>query len=554
MSVLPRPALVSQQAVQPLPRVALWLLCAAYVLPGVFGRDPWRSADLVAFAQMQAMATGQSPWLDPTLGGLPTGAAWLPHWIGAWSIMAMQGWLGPALAARVPSALLLVLTLLGVWYACFHWARADDAQPLPFAFGGEAEPVDYARAIADGAVLALMATLGLLQLGHETTPELAQLACTALLLWGLAMAPRQPVRGAGFSLAALVLLAACGAPMVALLIALAAGSTLLLQRKEHYLAGALLVAAGAVVAAGWLNHAWSWRIDLADMRWPQAMRLARLLLWFAWPASLLALWTLWRWRSHLGQRHVLLPALTVAIALVACITMGGSDRALLLALPGLAVLAAFALPMMGRSTSAAIDWFSVFFFTTCALAIWVVHVAVLTGVPAAPARNVAKLAPGFAAEASVVLLAVGVSATLAWVWLVRWRTRMHRPQMWKSLILPAGGVALSWLLINTLWLPMLDYARSQRPLVNRLAPHLASAPCVAAPNQPWVLVAALQVHGPWKVDARPDTRSGACPFMVRIVKAGSATDAPSGWREVARERRPTDRTDVVAVYARASAP
>ncbi len=75
----------------------------------------------------------------------------------------------------MPFALLLVSTLALVWYTTFHLARTDAAQPVAFAFGGEAEPVDYARAIADGALLALMATLGLLQLGHETTPELAQL-------------------------------------------------------------------------------------------------------------------------------------------------------------------------------------------------------------------------------------------------------------------------------------------------------------------------------------------------------------------------------------------
>ena len=33
---------------------------------------------------------------------------------------------------------------------------------VPLAFGGEATPVDYARAIADGALLALIASLGLL--------------------------------------------------------------------------------------------------------------------------------------------------------------------------------------------------------------------------------------------------------------------------------------------------------------------------------------------------------------------------------------------------------
>ena len=49
----------------------------------------------------------------------------------------------------------------------------------------------------------------------------------------------------------------------------------------------------------------------------------------------------------------------------------------------------------------------------------------------------------------------------AWHWrtdlalaLVRWRTGRHRNALWKSLVLPAGGVALAWLLLMTLWLPL----------------------------------------------------------------------------------------------------
>ena len=111
------------------------------------------------------------------------------------------------------------------------------------------------------------------------------------------------------------------------------------------------------------------------------------------------------------------------------------------------MLAAFALPTLQRSTAAAIDWFSVFFFTHLRARVWVIYVAMQTGVPAKPAANVAKLAPGFMPQ----LLAGSrcsspAPATLAWLWLVRWRTGRHRAAIWKSLVLPAGGVALCWLL------------------------------------------------------------------------------------------------------------
>jgi hypothetical protein len=47
----PTPALVTQRRAA-LPRLALLLLCAAYLLPGLFGRDPWRHADITAFGYM----------------------------------------------------------------------------------------------------------------------------------------------------------------------------------------------------------------------------------------------------------------------------------------------------------------------------------------------------------------------------------------------------------------------------------------------------------------------------------------------------------------------
>jgi 4-amino-4-deoxy-L-arabinose transferase-like glycosyltransferase len=187
--VTPTPALVTQRAVQRLPRLALLLFCAAYVLPGVFGRDPWRNADQAAFGYMLAMAEGRTPWLAPTVGGLPLENALLPHWLGAGAIALLSHWVDAPLAARLPFAALLALVLVLTWYATFHLARTEAAQPVAFAFGGEADPVGYARAMADGALLALIATLGLLQLGHETTPELVQLFAASLALWALADEP-----------------------------------------------------------------------------------------------------------------------------------------------------------------------------------------------------------------------------------------------------------------------------------------------------------------------------------------------------------------------------
>ena len=558
------PALVTQDAVRRLPRLALLLFCAAYVLPGLFGRDPWRGADLNAFGQMLALAEGRAPWLAPALGGVPTADALLPHWIGALAIMAGRGWIDPALAARLPFALLLVLTLVAVWYACFQLARSEAAQPLPLAFGGEASPVDYARAIADGALLLVIATLGLLQLGHETTPELAQLAAVACLQWALAAAPRRTGAARIGVLLALPALSACGAPAMSLALGIGACWLSWCSRDKGLRSLTPWLAAASVAAAllAWPAGSWAWRVA-TDF---DATSTAKLLLWFLWPAWPLLLWTLWRWRHHLAQRHLAIPLLVLSVALLSCIAMDGSERALMLALPGLAVLAAFALPTLQRGSTAAIDWFSVFFFSGCAVVIWIFYAAMQTGSPERSLATVLRLAPGFQSAWSGSALALALLASAAWLGLVRWRTGRHREVIWKSLVLPAGGVALCWLLLMTLWLPLLDYGRSNRPLVERLLPLLgtpSATHCIAAPQANRSLVAALEFHGRWRVDARPDADQGACQLLLQAsalrgpgVDAGIALAAArgaAGWQELGRARRPTDRNEELVLYRRATA-
>ena len=549
----PNPALVTQRAAQRLPRVALLLFCAAYVLPGVFGRDPWKSADITAFGYMVNIATGRTPWLAPTVGGLPADAALLPYWLGASFIKLLGPWVDPALAARIPFALLLVVVLVLTWYACYHLARTDAAQPLPFAFGGEASTTDYARAIADGSVLALVATLGLLQFGHETTPELAQLASVALFVYALAASPFRGVQPKLAVIAALPSLAASGAPSIAITLAIV-GAVICSQSSYEtarrfvgwVVVGGLL---SAVVATG--LGAWGWRVGANDITPARAWELLRLLAWFTWPAWPLALWTVWRWRGQLSDRHIAVPLGCAAVALVACITMGGSDRALMLALPPLAVLAAFALPTLQRSTAAAIDWFSVCFFTVGALVIWVVYVSIQTGVPRQPAANIARLAPGYVPSFSLLALALAVLGTAAWLWLVKWRTGRSRHPLWKSLVLPASGVALCWLLLMTLLLPPLDHARSYRSLVQRIAQQVPRGACIAAPGIPVAQVVALEHLGRYRVDAVTPASAARCDYLVQMRPA--AAPGPE-WRLLARERRNTRDDEITTVYRRARAP
>ena len=550
----PNPALVTQRAAQRLPRAALLLFCAAYVLPGVFGRDPWKSADITAFGFMAGIAQGRTPWLAPTVGGLPADAALLPYWLGAAFIKVLGPWVDPMLAARIPFALLLVLVLVLTWYSCYHLARTDAAQPLPFAFGGEASPIDYARAIADGAVLALIASLGLLQLGHETTPELMQLASVALFVYALAASPFRGVQPKLAVLAALPALAASGAPAIGVALGLVGGFICRASGYEPARRFVPWIAASTAlsVAVAFALGAWGWRVGLDAPSFSGVWELLRLFAWFTWPAWLLAVWTVWRWRRHLSARHIAIPLGCAAVSMTACIVMGGSVRALMLGLPPLAVLAAFALPTLQRSTAAAIDWFSVCLFTVAAIVIWVIYVSMQTGVPAQPAVNIARLSPGYVPSFSAFTLALAIFGTVAWLWLVKWRTGRNRHPLWKSLVLPASGVALCWLLVMTLLLPPLDHARSYRSLVQRIAQQVPRDACVAAPGVAPAQVVALEQLGGYQVDAVTPFAVTRCDHLLQMETRGTTSAPGPGWTLLARERRNTSEDEITAIYRRAA--
>jgi 4-amino-4-deoxy-L-arabinose transferase-like glycosyltransferase len=561
----PSPAIVAQNAVRRLPRWALLLLCIAYIVPGFVGRDPWRGADMTAYGYMLELAQGNTPWLDPLLVGLaPETDGLLPYWLGAWSMQLAPSWLSPEFAVRLPFMLLMALTLLSTWYGIYALARSSGAQPVAFAFGGEAQPADYARAMADGGLLALLACLGLAQPSHETTSYLTQLCCTAWIFYGLAAAPLHRTLPLVSVLAGLAGMVLSGAPSLALLFALGGVVVCLCDpstpkpdraRMRIFALGIAAMAAAAAVTA-WGLDLWRWRLA-----WPQDNgkdwgSLARLLLWFTWPAWPLAFWTLWRWRKQILNRqlhrHLLLPLWFVLVSAVTALGTLPSDRALLLGLPALATLAAFALPTLRRSMSALIDWFTLLFFSVSAIAIWVIWISTQTGFPAKPAANVAKLARGFTPEFSALALAVALAASAAWCALVWWRTGRHRSAIWKSLVLPASGAALCWLLLTTLWMPMLDYARSDAPQMRKVAAAAGHPACMQMHGLERSQLAALQYHGKLRLVLLEGGNTACRWLVVAPQQPDKPVIAPppdlTGWTLQHRIDRPTERGDILELY------
>jgi hypothetical protein len=563
----PTPAIVAQSAVRRLPRLALLLFCIAYVLPGFLGRDAWKSADMAALGYMAELAQGTAAWLHPTLmGTAPEHPALLPYWVGAWAMQIAPHWMPLDFAVRLPFGMFLALALVATWYGTYYLGRTPRAQPVAFAFGGEALPTDYARAMADASLLAFIATLGLAQLSHETTPALAQLGFVGLLFYGFSALPYRQAGPATAAAIGITGLSMSGAPALAFLLGLggalvhalddATESTETRNRAAmRYESLALCALTIIVSAVAYSLDQWRWMIALPQATLAQWNGILQLLIWFTWPALPLAAWTVWRWRHYLFNwhisRHVALPVWFVLVPLVATVFTGSSDRTLLLSLPSLAALAAFALPTLQRPVAALIDWFTLLFFSGCGVIIWVVWIAMQTGVPAQPAANVARLAPGFSPSFHAGFFAVALAATLVWAWLVKWRVGRHRAAIWKSMVLPAGGAAMCWLLLMTLWMPLLNYAQSYKALVQRTLPLLGTSGCVETQGLSQGQIAAFQFYG--KLQLQPMGGTVPCAWLMAEPGPDYATPAdidPEHWARQTLAEHPTDGSLNVLIFKR----
>jgi 4-amino-4-deoxy-L-arabinose transferase-like glycosyltransferase len=568
-----KPVRLPASATHALPRWVLFSLCLLYILPGLIGRDPWKTDDAAGFGIMWTMAHGGlEDWLWPHIVGLPAADKGpLAFWIGALSIKLFGWLLGDALAARIAAIGFFLLGSLAVWYTTYLLGRRPEAQPLRLAFGGQPEPNDYGRTLADGALLIYLGFLGLLLHSHSTSSEALMVSMVAFSLYGTArLFESRSVRAAallGLALGLLVLTRGWVVPL-----GLWTGLLALASFRERPVVIRLLLVTLPVaiaIAASWIvaSHfirpfnsnpydAWMlWNYNQAGLPSLEGIRyFFKNGIWFAWPAWPFAGWAVYAWRRQYQAPHVTLP-LTFAVAgtLLALFHPRSEEAILLPLLPPLAILAAFGLPTMKRGAINAVDWFSVMTLTTCAAFIWVGWIAKQTGWPAQIARNAFKLAPGFKPEFNLLACLAATAATIGWVVLVHWRVSRRPSVLWRAVVLSSGGVILCWLLLMTLWLPWINYGKSYAGVARQIAQKLPSGPYCVDTNVGPAQRASFAYFGEVPFARFHD---GNCEFLLLQDNNRGKNDAKiikrsnDQWRLLWEGRRPSDRDERYRLYQR----
>ncbi len=529
-----------------LPRITLppttlfvCVLALAYALPGLFAHDPWKPEDAIgAGIVVQMLSHGQ--WLLPHLAGelyLDDGPFY--YWIAAILAKLASFALSIDDGARLASAAAVIAALL--------------------LLRGAAREL-YGRAQADGAMLVLLGSLGLLVHAHETLGELGMLFGQALALHGIALAPRKAHKGAlaiGLGLAAAFL---SKGPLSIAALAFTALAVFLVSphwRTRRYaltlgealLACALAVGLWALLAwiyapaqgAAW--YAAQWRV----LGMPTTQKLMydfQVLSWSAWPAWPIALFLLWERRRMLLEPGLLLAAMATLAAL-ALLLFQREERevnSLAVLLP-LSLLAGAGVERLRRGAVNAFAWFGGMSFTFFACIVWLGWFAMMTGVPERLARQFMRLEPGFVPAFQWFAFAVALALTAGWI-MVLFRSEARSP--YRSVLYWACGGTLLWGLIMTLWLGWIDYGKTYRPVAASLAQALAKVrspgSCIESRGLGESQRAALDYHS--NIVTRRVEVHGAnrCPLLLVQGRSGDDDRALArDWKRVWEGNRPRDR-------------
>jgi len=493
------PARLTATATSKLPRAVLFIVGLIYIFAGLFFRDPWKTDDVVGLATMlTALESGSLYyWLLPHVGNLANAQSGpLITWVGALCIWIFaplfQLFATPVdaaiIASRLPNLLWFGILCFSVWYGTYLLGRRPEPQPLPLPFGGEPAVRDYGRMIADAALLLIVATVGIIWRMHETSDVPALIAFQALSFYAVARMLDRPASGAitlGFALGAAFLTRGwIGAfPIIlASVLAFRPANDLWKQKRWLLVSAAIALAMGMLwwIAARDLGAYWAyqWRLWHSELiglpNYRSILTLLRDLPWFLWPTWPFALLAIWRWRAWISAPHIWVPLVFALVPLLfmACLSDVFEPEYSLLAVPS-AILASFALPTLRRGIVNSLDWFSVMCFSLTSATVWLGWIALQTGWPPKISNNIARQSAGYEIFISWPAVIVAVLGTLSWFILVRWRLLTRPAALWRGTVLSAGGLIVTWLLLVTLWMPVLDYARSYRGVSAELSSVLA---------------------------------------------------------------------------------
>lgn len=520
----------------------LLVLCAVWLCMGLIGHAPWKPYESHTISTIKTILdTGNL--LAPTSASNTQIINPPLYYLSA---AALAKILSPILplhdAARIATGLWMVITLLMMGMAGRElWGKG---------FGRQ-------------TTFVLMGCLGLIISAHTLMPAVSALTGIATSFFALSLAKRRPYRASillGLSLAVGFLSTGILPLLIILVTCLALPCAFSFWRTKSFfyvLAIAVLIASPFVLGWSILCHyfypnnlqQW-WLNSLTQFKNNDHIYFLNTLLWYAWPALPLALWGFWRYRSQLFNKPKFQLIITFFVVAWLLIGLGSEDKEVF-GLPLLIPLTAMAggsIETLKRGTAGALNWFGLILFGLMISLIWLGWIAMMTGNPAKIKARLTFLSGVQHLNFSMIAFVIALLISLIWLFSVARSQTSNRSSATNWAI----GMTAVWTLLMTLWLPMIDSARTYSNVFSSLKHALpAKYACVASNHFGESQLDLLHYYSNLKTQRFETEQNLNCDlYLIEDDKGRNKIEPGRDWKLIWHGKRASDRRESFRLFKR----
>lgn len=518
----------------------LIILCGIWLVMGLVGHQPWKPHESEALSTIK-MLLDNSNFIAPTpassnlLINPPLyylSAAFTAKTFGA-HIPFHDG-------TRIATGLWMLVTLLMVGMTGRElWGKGFGRQTT-FIF---------------------ISTLGLIFSAHTITPEISALAGVAISFYALSLIARRPYRASALLGAGIMIsfLSTGLLPVIIILLTLLALPTFFNDWRTlsftKSVSSSVLIA--SIVIFAWCLLCYRFDAMLFNTWWLQSVKqfgqlthsyFANLLLWYAWPSLPLAGWALWRYRAELFAQPKFQLPITFFIVAFGLIGAGGNHNQIL-ALPLLIPLTALAggsIDTLKRGAASALNWFGLILFGFLGFLIWLGWNAMMTGQPEKLKERLIFLSGLPQLNFSIFAFTAASAITLIWLFAAFRSQHSNRSAATNWAI----GMTFVWTLLMTLWLPMIDSARSYATVFTSLKNALpAEYTCISSENLGSAQRDLLHYYANVKTHSSLTQASNNCDlFLIQDERNPKKIMLGSDWQQIWHGKRVSERKEEFRLF------
>ncbi len=428
----------------------LILLCAIWLLMGLVGHHPWKPFESDAISTIKSVIDDGNLIAPVSASSSQLSNPPLYYLSAAFTSRAFSSILPSYDGARVATGLWMLTTLLMIGMTGRElWGKGFGRQ-TSFIF---------------------ISSIGLVIAAHTLTPEVSSLTGVATGFYALALAYRRPNRASGFlGLGMAVAFLSTGLlPFSILLLTSLALPCFFSDWRTHsygkVISIAILIA--SIMVFSWILLCINDSPSLLSAWWSKSTIITgenlhfyffNLLLWYAWPSLPLAGWALWRYRKELFTQPKFQLSITfffVAFLLISLLGESKDIYALPLLIP-LTAVAGGSIETLKRGAAGALNWFGLILFGFLGFLIWLGWGAMMSGNPAKLKERLIFLSGLTKLDFNIFAFSIASAITLIFLFAAFRSKHSNRSAATNWAI----GMTFVWSLLMTLWLPMIDSARS----------------------------------------------------------------------------------------------